>query len=42
MLKNGIYIAPSSYESWFLSDALTYEDLDKTIAVVEKISTKLL
>ena len=42
MLKNGIYIAPSSYESWFLSDALTYEDLDKTTAVVEKISTKLL
>ncbi|MDB4059180.1 glutamate-1-semialdehyde 2,1-aminomutase [bacterium] len=42
MLKNGIYIAPSSYESWFLSDALNYEDLDKTIAVVEKISTKLL
>ena len=42
MLKNGIYIAPSSYESWFLSDALTYKDLDKTIAVVEKISTKLL
>jgi len=42
MLKNGIYIAPSSYESWFLSDALTYEDLDKTIAVVEKISTNLL
>ncbi|MDB9712499.1 glutamate-1-semialdehyde 2,1-aminomutase [Flavobacteriaceae bacterium] len=42
MLKNGIYIAPSSYESWFLSDALTYQDLDKTIAVVEKISIKLL
>ena len=42
ILKNGIYIAPSSYESWFLSDALTYEDLDKTINVVEKISTKLL
>jgi glutamate-1-semialdehyde 2,1-aminomutase len=42
MLKNGIYIAPSSYESWFLSDALTYKDLDKTINVVEKISPKLL
>ena len=42
LLKNGIYIAPSSYESWFLSDALTFEDLDKTIAVVEKISSKLL
>ena len=42
LLKNGIYIAPSSYESWFLSDALTFNDLDKTIAVVEKISSKLL
>ena len=42
LLKNGIYIAPSSYESWFLSDALTFDDLDKTIAVVEKISSKLL
>lgn len=31
MLKNGIYIAPSAYESWFLTDALSFEDLDKTI-----------
>jgi glutamate-1-semialdehyde 2,1-aminomutase len=42
LLKNGIYIAPSSYESWFISDALSYEDLDKTIKVVEKIAHKLL
>jgi glutamate-1-semialdehyde 2,1-aminomutase len=31
MLSQGIYLAPSAYESWFLCDALTYEDLDKTI-----------
>lgn len=31
MLKNGIYLPPSAYESWFLSNALTYEDLDYTI-----------
>ncbi len=31
MLNNGIYLPPSAYESWFLSNALTYEDLDKTI-----------
>ncbi|MEJ7822453.1 MAG: aminotransferase class III-fold pyridoxal phosphate-dependent enzyme, partial [Chitinophagaceae bacterium] len=31
MLENGIYLPPSAYESWFLSNALTYEDLDKTI-----------
>ena len=38
MLENGIYIAPSAFETWFISDALSYEDLDKTIAVVEKIT----
>lgn len=31
LLENGIYIAPSSYETWFLCDALSYDDLDKTI-----------
>jgi len=31
MLSKGIYLPPSAYESWFLNDALTYEDLDKTI-----------
>ncbi|MDA9309201.1 glutamate-1-semialdehyde 2,1-aminomutase [Flavobacteriaceae bacterium] len=31
MLDQGIYIAPSAYETWFLTDALTYNDLDQTI-----------
>ena len=31
MLKRGIYLPPSAYESWFLNDALTTEDLDATI-----------
>ena len=31
MLDRGIYLPPSAFESWFLSNALTYEDLDKTI-----------
>lgn len=31
MLDKGVYLPPSAYESWFLSNALTYEDLDKTI-----------
>lgn len=31
MLEQGIYIAPSAYETWFLCDALSYEDLDVTI-----------
>lgn len=32
MLQQGIYLPPSAFESWFLNDALTYEDLEKTIA----------
>ncbi|WP_340064843.1 glutamate-1-semialdehyde 2,1-aminomutase [Ascidiimonas aurantiaca] len=31
MLKEGVYLPPSAFESWFLNDALSYEDLDKTI-----------
>jgi glutamate-1-semialdehyde 2,1-aminomutase len=34
MLERGIYLPPSAYESWFLNNALTYEDLDKTIATI--------
>ncbi|WP_298246187.1 glutamate-1-semialdehyde 2,1-aminomutase [uncultured Christiangramia sp.] len=41
MLKNGIYIAPSAYETWFISDALSYEDLDRTIEVVDKVAKTL-
>jgi glutamate-1-semialdehyde 2,1-aminomutase len=36
MLKQGIYLPPSAYESWFLSNALTYEDLDKTIEAAKQ------
>jgi len=32
MLNHGIYLPPSAYESWFLNNALSYEDLDATIA----------
>lgn len=35
LLDNGIYLPPSAYESWFLNNALSYEDLDKTIAAVD-------
>jgi len=41
LLKEGIYIAPSAYESWFITDALTYEDLDFTIQAVENIAKDL-
>ncbi|MCM5664235.1 glutamate-1-semialdehyde 2,1-aminomutase [Galbibacter mesophilus] len=41
MLQEGIYLPPSAFESWFLNDALTYEDLDKTIAAVGKVAKTL-
>ncbi|KAB8151722.1 glutamate-1-semialdehyde 2,1-aminomutase [Kordia sp. TARA_039_SRF] len=41
LLERGIYIAPSAFESWFLSDALSYEDLDKTIAAVKEVAKEL-
>ena len=41
MLENGIYIAPSAYETWFISEALSYKDLDDTIAAVDKVSKDL-
>ena len=34
MLENGIYIAPSQFEAMFISDALTDEDVDRTIEVL--------
>lgn len=41
LLKKGIYIAPSAYETWFITDALTYEDLDYTIKCVDEVSQLL-
>ncbi len=41
MLAEGIYIAPSAFETWFITEALSYEDLDKTIAAVDKVSRSL-
>lgn len=35
MLNNGVYIAPSAYESWFICHALSQADLDKTLNAVD-------
>ncbi len=32
MLAQGVYLPPSAFESWFLNDALSFEDIDKTLA----------
>lgn len=34
MLDQGIYLPPSAFESYFLNDAISYADLDKTIDAV--------
>ncbi len=31
MLRRGVYLPPSAYESWFISNAVTGSDLDNTI-----------
>ncbi|MEW5920898.1 MAG: glutamate-1-semialdehyde 2,1-aminomutase [Bacillota bacterium] len=36
LLQNGIYIAPSPFEAWFLSLAHSEEDLEATLAAAEK------
>jgi len=41
LLNEGIYIAPSAFETWFITDALTYKDLDQTIAAVDKVAKTL-
>ncbi|OAB79682.1 glutamate-1-semialdehyde 2,1-aminomutase [Cochleicola gelatinilyticus] len=41
MLKEGIYIAPSAFETWFITEALSYKDLDRTIAACGKIAATL-
>ncbi len=37
LLDRGIYLPPSAFESYFLNDALSYEDLDKTVEAVDEV-----
>lgn len=41
LLNRGVYIAPSAYETWFITDALSYEDLDFTIKAIEEVANEL-
>ena len=38
MLDNGIYLPPSAFESWFISNALSSEDIQKTLDAAESFS----
>lgn len=42
MLQRGIYLPPSAFESWFLNNALSYTDLDKTIAATAESLKEIL
>ena len=41
MLDEGVYIAPSAFETWFICDALSYSDLDDTISACSKVAKSL-
>jgi len=41
LLAKGIYIAPSAYETWFITDALSYADLDETIEAIAEVAKTL-
>ncbi|MFI2741939.1 glutamate-1-semialdehyde 2,1-aminomutase [Zhouia sp. PK063] len=41
MLAEGVYLPPSAFESYFLNDAITYDDLDFTINAAAKVAKTL-
>ena len=36
MLDSGVYLPPSAFESWFISNAISYQDLDRTISAASR------
>ncbi len=38
MLKSGVYLPPSAFESWFISDVLTETEVEATIKAVKKFN----
>jgi glutamate-1-semialdehyde 2,1-aminomutase len=41
MLAQGVYLPPSPFESYFLNDAISQNDLDKTLEAFTKTLTRL-
>ncbi|MER3463542.1 MAG: glutamate-1-semialdehyde-2,1-aminomutase [Chitinophagaceae bacterium] len=42
MLNRGIYLPPSAFETWFLSNALSKEDIDQTISATKESLEEIL
>jgi glutamate-1-semialdehyde 2,1-aminomutase len=42
MLRRGVYLPPSAFETWFLCNALTQEDLDNTITAAKESLQEIL
>ncbi len=42
LLKRGVYLPPSAFESWFLNNALQKEDLDATVQAVKESLEELM
>ena len=41
MIRNGIFLPPSQFEAWFLSSAISEQDLKKTVDAVDKAMNKV-
>jgi glutamate-1-semialdehyde 2,1-aminomutase len=41
LLKHGVYLPPSAYESWFVSAAHSEEDIERTIAAARSVFTQI-
>lgn len=40
MLEQGIYLPPSAFESYFLNDALSYDDIEKAITALQSVMAR--
>ena len=41
MLKRGVYLPPSAFESYFLNDAISYKDIDTTLQAISETLKEL-
>lgn len=42
MLNEGIYLPPSAFESWFLNNALSYNDIDITLEAAKRVISNMI